>query len=707
MKTEVAKILIVDDKPENLLVLESLLSEFHLRLYRAQSGNRALELCLEHDFALILMDVSMPEMDGFETARLIRSRTPVPIIFITAFAKDLKSKLQGYQSGAIDYIIKPIEPEILKSKVRLFLDLDYKTRELLRISEELSSINDSLVREVQERKLAQEKIRKFSLAIEQSPVSIVITDINANIEYVNPQFCKVTGYTHKELIGQKPDILKSGRTSDEEYKRLWSLISNGKTWQGEFLNKKKNGETFWEKALISPVKNSEGKVTHYLGIKQDITLEKKQQEKLIKLAYYDDLTGLPSRALHLARLAHEISRAKRERSKVALLFIDLDGFKNINDTYGHSTGDDLLVEVADRMKKAVRIPDNITRIGGDEFSIIVTDFSSTKQLEKMASRLLHCFSKPFLINGKKLSVTSSIGIALYPDDAVEPEELYSRADIAMYKVKNAGRNHYAYFTKEMNIILKQRFLYETSLSSALANKEFYLAYQPVVDLKSRQIAGFEALLRWENPRMGKVPPGQFITVAEEMGLISTIGEWILETGIAAISELRKEKRKPFYLTINISAHQLHSGKLSKALKRLLKKYNLEPDALKLELTENIILQERPEILKEMLEIGKTGVELCIDDFGTGYSSLAYLSKYNFDYVKIDKIFVENFTKNSKNKSLLHAIIGMAQGLHIKLIAEGIETRQQLDFLIENGCQFGQGYYFYKPMQYERVSELVC
>ncbi|MES0489338.1 MAG: EAL domain-containing protein [Leptospirales bacterium] len=702
MEKNLPLILIVDDKSENIIVLENLLEDFDVRLFSAQSGNEALELCLQHDFSLIMMDVSMPEMDGFEASKLIQTRRDVPIIFITAFAKDWSSELKGYESGAIDYITKPIDPVIIKSKVKILLELNYKSKELLRISEKLSSINSSLLNEIVERKLAQEKVRKFSLAIEQSPVSILITDIEGNIEYINSKFCHVTGYSHNEVMGKNPRFLKSGKMPQEGYKHLWQKISKGDTWTGELLNKKKDGGLIWERTKITPIKDGKDQITHYLGVYEDITEEKAQEEKLLRMAYFDELTGLPSRSMHLARLAHEISRTKRTENKVALFFIDLDGFKNINDIYGHSLGDQLLISVAERMKEATRISDNITRIGGDEFCVIISDVQVPMEVETAAKRIIKAFAEPFQIEHKKISITCSIGIALYPDDAEDPEDLYSKADTAMYKVKNSGRNHYQYFTQEMNIALKKRYQYESALSTALKNNELRMVYQPIVELALQKVIGFEALLRWEHPSFGNVPPEQFIKIAEEMGLINPIGEWVIETSCKAIANIREQTGYPYSLSVNVSAHQFHTGTLCAAIESALKRNKLDSKTLQLELTENIIIQSRSGVLKELEKIQSLGVKLCIDDFGTGYSSLAYLIKYYFDFVKIDKMFIMDYKKGEKHESLLNAIIGMANGMKIQLIAEGIETKEQQNYLIERNCTFGQGFYLSRPMEYENV-----
>ncbi|MGY6530255.1 MAG: EAL domain-containing protein [Cyanobacterium sp.] len=554
-------------------------------------------------------------------------------------------------------------------------------------------------------KKIEEQLKFLHQASEQSPASIIITDNTGKIQYANSKFERVTGYSREEVIGKNPRILKSGETSQDEYKKIWQIISSGKEWHGEFHNRKKNGELFWEIASISPIKDEYGIITHYVAVKEDITEKKHQEELLSHQANYDYLTELPNRLLGMERLKQEISKAYREKLSVALIFLDLDNFKNINDTLGHQYGDELLVVVAQRLRSCLRESDTVARLGGDEFLIIVSSLSSTTQGEIIASKLLHAMRKPFTIAGEKRFVSASIGVTFYPQDGDNIQNLIKNADLAMYEAKKKGRNNFKFFDNKMNQVVQKKMLQETYLRQALKNKELSLVYQPIVNLKTRKIIGVESLTRWHNNVLGNVSPIEFIAIAEETGLIIDLGKWLLETVCKQLS-IWQEKGFDIYVSINLSPRQFRDSHLADSILEITRKYQIKPQNLKLEITEQVLLEDIPTVKDLLFHLDSLGFELYLDDFGTGYSSLSYLSKYPFKLIKIDRSFVLDIEKSKKNKALIKAMISMAYNLNLSIIAEGIETLSQLNFLESENCIAGQGYLFSRPLEAEKLMEFI-
>ena len=556
------------------------------------------------------------------------------------------------------------------------------------------------------RMRAEDDVRKLSLAVEQSPASVMITDVTGVIEYVNPKFVDVTGYSAEEVLGKSARILNSGYTSSEYYRELWETVLAGHEWRGEFHNKKKNGENYWEYASVSPIKDSNGKITHFLAVKEDITVRKQHEEQLLRQANYDGVTDLPNRVLGLDRLTQALARSHRNGTTVALMFIDLDRFKNVNDTLGHLAGDQLLKEAGLRFRECVREGDTVARMGGDEFTIILPDLPTPNSAEFVAEKIHNGFVQPFFIEGQELFITASIGITIYPMDAEAPHALMQNADSAMYRAKALGKNRTQFFTRELNEHALERVKIENHLRRAIERNEFTLNYQPIVELKSGRLVGAEALLRWQNDELGSVPPSRFIPLAEDAGLISSIGEWVLEDVCRQHAEWRGKSGPPIRISVNVSSRQFREGALVDTLKRSAGEQGVPWDDLELEITEGLLMDDLPESKATFRELIEMGIRFSLDDFGTGYSSLNYLKRFPVRSLKIDRSFIQGVIDIPDDAVLVQAIINMAHSMNLEVVAEGVETREQLDFVRRNGCDLVQGYFFSKPLPPDQFFELM-
>ena len=556
-------------------------------------------------------------------------------------------------------------------------------------------------------KLKDENLKKLSQAIEQSPVSVMITDLDGNIEYVNPQLCQITGYKERELIGQNPRIMKSGHTPEVQFKNMWNAITSGQSWSGELYNKKKNGDLFWENVTISAIKNGNNENTHYLAIKEDISLRKDYEDRLLYQASYDKLTNLPNRTLAYDRIQQAIANAIREKEKLALLYMDFDHFKNINDTLGHGAGDEFLQYMAGRLKACVRDFDTVARLGGDEFLIMLLEIkddngNQTQSFEDAIKRktadILRRVAEPCVIQELEFSVTASVGIAFFPQDGDDPHVLLRNADTAMYRSKRKGRNTFEVFTPEMGDVVMKRVEIDSKLRGALENGDFYLQYQPLMDTRKQCIVAAEALIRWEDKILGMVSPEDFVPLAEESGLIVEIGDWVLDTALADVKNWREHSdHKDFYIAINLSSRQFRGKDMVKKIADSLKRYDLPGSCLELEITERLIMKDVPHVVAILNQFKEMGIRLSIDDFGTGYSSLSYLKRFPFDVLKIDKSFINDIADDSDDRALCDAIIAMAHSLGLSVIGEGVENKEQFDFLNQRGVETIQGYYVSAPM----------
>lgn len=550
-----------------------------------------------------------------------------------------------------------------------------------------------LGRDVTEKTQAEEKLKLAAQVLLNSREAVVITDADNSILSVNRAFTEVTGYTAEEVIGKNPRLLSSGRQSKEFYHMLWHQLEVEGSWRGEIWNRDKSGRIYPEWLDISMVRDQGGKVTHHIAIFSDITQRKETEQQLEFLAYHDPLTRLPNRLLLRDRFDKSSATSLRNKTTTALLFLDLDQFKNVNDTLGHEIGDQLLLGVAERLGDCVRDTDTISRLGGDEFVILLTDMQNIGMIAAIAQKVLENLATPFDIGGHILGTSFSIGIALYPDDGTDFDTLLKLADAAMYYAKDCGRNTYRFYTEQMNIRALERMQLQNNLHQALKQHEFVLHYQPQFELASGKMSGVEALIRWNSPELGLVPPAKFIPAAEDCGLIMPLGEWVLHEACRQNRRWQDEGYEPFVIAVNLSALQFRRGSIVETIAEVLEASRLSPEWLELELTESILIQNVEYVLELIRNLKKLGVGLSIDDFGTGYSSLAYLKRFAVDKLKIDQSFVRNMTIDSDDAAIVHSVIQLGHSLKLKIIAEGVETHEQVEYLQREGCDQVQGYLY--------------
>jgi len=822
------KILTVDDLQNNRFALHKLLQKLNCEVVHASSGNEALALCVDTDFALILMDVDMPDMDGYEVAQLLKgeaSTQHIPIIFLTASFDGTKNQLKGYESGAVDCIFKPLNDFILLSKVGVFLDL-YNSRqqaarelqrsESMRIATSLSEARfrqalidapipimlhaeggevmlisrvwtaisgykrkdipsvaawvvkaidadrrDSLQHYISQlctnaewsadgeyrikkldgnfcvwdfrsgplpplpdgRRLvitmavdvtelrAKDEAKRLALAVFNTVAdAVVVTDTSNRIVAVNPSFTSITGYCEADVLGCDPKILRSGKHPPEFYTDLWEKLQKSGSWQGELWNKTSQGELYLEWLALKQVLNEQGKVANYIGVFSDITEKKKSEELIWHQANFDSLTQLPNRRMFHDRLAQEIKKSNRDSQHMALMFIDLDRFKEVNDTLGHKKGDLLLIEASRRIIACVRETDAVARLGGDEFTVLLTDLDNRDNhgsVQRVAQDIVLRLSASIDLEGDVVYVSASIGIAMYPGDASGLDELLKCADQAMYAAKEAGRNRHAFYSPDLQENAQKRARLLNDLRSALIHNEFCLYYQPIVNLCSGRIDKVEALIRWQHPRLGLINPMEFIPLAEESGLIVAIGDWVFHEAAHQAEHWRHLRSEILVVSINVSPAQFrHSNTVFNAWFDHLRDIGLPGSFINAEITEGLILDASQTVTNSLLKFRDAGILVSLDDFGTGYSALSYLRKFNIDFLKIDQSFVRNLSCNSSDMTLCDAIIVMAHKLGLKVIAEGVETTQQRDLLRAAGCDFAQGFLISHPVSAQELEKIL-
>ena len=550
------------------------------------------------------------------------------------------------------------------------------------------------------------QMQLLASAVQYSGEAILITDVNNRIVTVNPAFTQLTGYEAAEAIGRNPGFLSAGRTTPEEYAQLWSSLNERGFWQGEIWDRRKDGAVYPKWMSISVIRNEEGSVRYYVAHFTDVSSERAAEERLHHIAHHDVLTGLFNRYSLKGHLDQALAAARRDGSRVALLFIDLDRFKVINDTLGHHVGDELLIEVGRRLQETVRDSDVVARLGGDEFVIMLTGIEHSSSVAVVAEKLVFNIGCSYLIGGFDLYTSPSIGVAIYPTDGQDGETLMKNADAAMYHAKMAGRNNFQFFDQKMNDAAVDRLKIEHSLRQALANDEFCLHYQPVVELPSGRVCGVEALVRWQHPERGLLPPTRFIGVAEETGLIQPLGEWVLWAACRQLAEFRAAGLTDLRMAINISAVQMRNGNLPLLVRGILEAYDLPAERVMFEITESAAMEQPTETVRILDLLHDMGVSIAIDDFGTGYSSLSYLHMFPIDHLKLDRSFVEEIGQDTDGSVICDATIGLAHSLGQKVVAEGIETAEQLDYLKHIGCDMGQGYLFSRPIPAEQVIDFV-
>jgi diguanylate cyclase (GGDEF)-like protein/PAS domain S-box-containing protein len=564
----------------------------------------------------------------------------------------------------------------------------------------------AILRDISARRKAEEGLRLAQRVLDVTEEVILITDANRHVIAVNPAFTRVTGFSAEEVVGKSPRFLKSGRQTPEFYAEMWETIDRAGVWQGELWNRRKNGELFPAWLTISVYRDIEGKIINYVGISSDISERHAAEARIRELAYFDPLTHLPNRTLLHDRVEQVLAKAEREGGVAALLFIDLDHFKTINDSLGHFTGDQILCQVADRMVECVRRTDTVSRLGGDEFVIVAAD-SGIEGAAGVARKILDKVSKPYFIDTHELTVTPSIGISLYPQDGRDFETLLKHADTAMYRAKESGRNAYQFFAAEMNVAALERLMLENSMRVGLERREFVLFYQPQIELASGRIIGAEALIRWQHPQIGMISPAKFIPVAEACGLIVPLGAWVLKEACRQAVAWQVAGLPPLCVAVNISSAQFCQQQFEEVVAGVLKSAGLAPEYLELELTESIVMENAEATIETLERLSAMGVQLAIDDFGTGYSSLSYLKRFPIDKLKIDQSFVRDIVTDSDDWAIARTVISMGQSLRLQVIAEGVETADQLEMLRGQGCNAVQGYHFSTPLPAGGFAEMLA
>ncbi|OSM05940.1 putative PAS/PAC sensor-containing diguanylate cyclase/phosphodiesterase [Magnetofaba australis IT-1] len=561
------------------------------------------------------------------------------------------------------------------------------------------------VQDVTDFRKTEESLELSRLVIENASEAIVITNKKGLIVDINPAYEQVTGYARAEVLGQDPSITSSGRHDKAFYQEMWKTLHETGCWSGEIWDRRKSGEVFPKWLSINIIRDSRNEIANYVGIFTDITHQKATEEALEQMAFYDALTKLPNRTLFRERLNREIVISERENQKVAVLFIDLDRFKYVNDTFGHDIGDELLIEVAARITDNLRKSDVVCRLGGDEFTVILNNPKTVEDIGKISEEIIHSLQRAFKLKDHEAFIGASIGIATYPDNGQDFETLTKNADLAMYQAKDAGRGTYRFYSEEMNAKSAFRLTMEADLRRAIEEKQFTLFYQPKVEIAKNRTAGMEALIRWNHPKKGMVSPADFIPLAEETGLIVPMGDWALETACRQTKELL-DKGVALRVAVNLSTKQFQDPGLLDKVKKTLSEAGLPSQYLELEITESIAMQDVEETIATVEALRQEGIHISIDDFGTGYSSLSYLKKFPLHSLKVDQSFVRDLTVDSDDAAIVESVISMAHAMGLSVVAEGVETEEQLAFIRDRECAQVQGYFFSKPLPFEQLLDYV-
>jgi diguanylate cyclase (GGDEF)-like protein/PAS domain S-box-containing protein len=554
--------------------------------------------------------------------------------------------------------------------------------------------------------MVAEELRQYAKAFDSSGEAMLISDRFNRIININTAFSTQTGYSLDEVLGKDPKMLSSNKTPRSVYEDMWRCLQDSGYWQGELWDRKKSGEVYPKWASISAIRDANQAVLFYVASFSDISERKANEARIDYLAHHDPLTGLINRYNLENRLDQALLSAHRDGLRVAVMFIDMDRFKTINDTLGHHIGDLLLIEVARRLRDSVRESDIVARLGGDEFIVVLTRMTDAMDAAPIADKILRSLAHPYSVEGKELHSSPSIGIAIYPGDGGDGPTLMKNADTAMYRAKEAGRNNYQFYLADMNARSLERLAMETSMRAAIEQRQFELHYQPQIDVENGNIIGAEVLIRWNHPALGRVSPAHFIPLAEESGLIQPIGEWVLRTACAQAARWQQDGLAPFLVSVNVSARQFRNAGFVEVVADALRESGLSPAYLELELTESVLMGHTDRNIAILQQLKEMGLTIAIDDFGTGYSSLSYLKRLPIDTLKVDRSFVGDLPGDKDDAAIVDAVISMAHSLSLKVIAEGVETEQQVAFLRSRQCYLMQGYYFHMPLPVAEFTQLL-
>lgn len=674
---------VVDDSPSAVaLMLQLLQTVDNCQPVGFTDSAKALEWCRTNEVDLVVVDYEMPSPNGLDFIRMFRedrAKVAVPVVMVTS-TTDKDVRYVALQVGATDFLTKPIDRIEFVARMRNLLASCSAHKRLAELSQWLT-----------------EEVRKVSLVVRQSPVSVIITGLDGTIEYVNPKFIETTGYSAEDVLGHKPSLLKSGLTPPETYRELWETILAGKEWRGTFQNCRKDGSLFWEAVLISPIRDAEGQMTHFVAIKEDITLRKQYEAQLDWQANYDTLTRLPNRTLLLDRLGQAVARAARNGTHPAVLQVELHRFKTINEAMGHEAGDRILCQVAERLLADQRETDTVARVGNHEFVVLLANQDDVHSAQTVAARICQRLAEPLGQSGAEVFLGAGVGIALYPDDGKTPQDLLRNAATAQSELEPEGRGGWRFFTPELDAAARRRLSMETHLRHAVVRGQFSVHYHPLVDVANGRVKGAEALLRWNHPSLGNVSPDHFIPIAEETGLIVPIGAWVLRTVCRDLASWKAMGLPPIRVAVNVSCRQLADRALLNVIGDALAEHGVDARSIELEVTERLLLQQDGETTRLLEDLRALGLRFAIDDFGTGYSAMSYLTAFPFDVLKVDRSFIARVTERRQDAALTQAIIAMAHSLDLEVVAEGVETREQLRFLKGAACDFAQGFLFTRPI----------
>jgi diguanylate cyclase (GGDEF)-like protein/PAS domain S-box-containing protein len=589
----------------------------------------------------------------------------------------------------------------------LGVELHHSSREWNQVELDALKMLATALGNAVKRQRFESSLQQAAAVFESTREGIMVTDAQNHIIQVNQSLLHMLGYEEQEVLGNTPAMFSSGRHDAEFYRKMWQELTEQGHWQGEVWNRRKNGEIYPELLSISTIRDSAQQISNYVAVFADITQLKASEQELAYLAHHDVLTGLPNRLLMSSRLQNAVDLAKRDHHQFAVLMLDLDRFKYINDSFGHPSGDELLKLVAQSLRSRLRDIDTVARFGGDEFIILLEQLNHTEDAARFASQLISDMSQPWLLsNNVEVRIGVSVGISLYPEHGLAGEVLLSNADAALYRAKEQGRGRFAYYSDDLTSYARQRIDLEARLRAALLQDQFLVYYQPQIEISSGAIVGAEALVRWNDPVEGLIPPGRFIPIAEDTGLIGAIGDWVLAETCRQGAQWRQAGLADLKLAVNLSSHQFSHGDISVRTAEVLRQTGFPAELLELELTESAIMSREQQAEIVLSDLHEMGVKLAIDDFGTGYSSFAYLQRYQLDVLKIDKSFIDDVAYNSESQAIVTAIISMAHILGLKALAEGVEQQAQLDYLQQQGCDYYQGYLCSKPLAAQDFEQFI-